>query len=273
MVAPTGGSAGHTLVLKGAALGTLLLFGCVGDADDEPRGAEAHAALDGLRCSAEVRTLLEDSGGYLEPMAAPPTGSGGRVLRFRSEELGRWYVVTQEPTGALAAVERSPRGDRAWTFGDRCEATPRRPEVGPSPARVVGENAPVFGDEELAAAIEAAAPDPVVVYFWSPHMPLAVDGVAEILEAGEASRAHVEVVLIEHADPAFAVREAERVGMPRSALRVAASIELLMRDGPLHAPSILVFSTDRVSPVLPGYRNAEGYASFIDAFKTSATAR
>ena len=42
-----------------------------------------------------------------------------------------------------------------------------------------------------------------------------------------------------------------------------------MRDALVHAPSIIVFTRDRISPVLPGYRNAEGYARFLaDLFAT-----
>ena len=230
---------------------------------------EASSALDLLRCSAEVRDVLNSSGALLEPFNGPPTGTGGRVLRFRSEELGRWYVVTQESTGQLVAVERSPRGDRAWDFGEGCESV-SRPDVGGAPPdEIFGAETGIFTDADLAAAIGESAPNPVVVYLWSPHMPLSVDGVAEIRQAGALTGVRVEVVQIAHGDLDFALREAARVGMPPEALRVASSVELLMRDGQVHAPSIIIFTEDRVSPVLPGYRNAEGYARFIDAFRGS----
>lgn len=221
------------------------------------------AALDDVRCGAELTGILRDFGAQEQPLAAPPTASGGRVLRFSTAEIGRWIVVTQEPDGSLYAVERMAEGGRLLEVIGECDVVERTLPAGPTLPRTGAR----FTDADLAAAIEGAAPGPVVIYLWSPHMPLAVDGVAEIIEAGEASGVPVEVVLISAGDLDFARREAERVGMPEEALRFASSVELLMRDGQLHAPSILLFSQERVSPVLPGYRNAEGYGRFIVAFR------
>jgi len=230
---------------------------------DPGNDGDVEAAVADVRCSERVVRLLEDLDATTGVLPAPPTAAGGRVLRFRSSELGRWVVVTQEPTGRLVARERSPTGGRTWMFDEDCSVVESSPEsaIGPTDSTIG------FRDQDLAAAISEAAPDPVVVYLWSPHMPLAVDGVAEVLEAGEQTGARVEIVLIDHADMDFARREVERVGLPENAMRVAASVELLMRDGQLHAPSMLIFSVDRVSPVMPGYRNAEGYARFIEAFR------
>ena len=52
-------------------------------------------------------------------------------------------------------------------------------------------------------------------------------------------------VLFAGSDRDFARREAERVGMPPAALREVRSVELTMRDGQIHAPSILVFTGRR----------------------------
>ena len=73
-------------------------------------------------------------------------------------------------------------------------------------------------------------------------------------------------MLIAHADRGFAEREARRVGIPDVGLREVTSVELIMRDLQVHAPSILVFRSGRVSPVLPGYRNADGYRRFVGSF-------
>ena len=69
-----------------------------------------------------------------------------------------------------------------------------------------------------------------------------------------------------HSDRAFAEREAIRVGMPPAGLREIASVELVQRQAQVHAPSIVIFGADRVSPVLPGYRNADGYRRYLEAF-------
>ena len=118
------------------------------------------------------------------------------------------------------------------------------------------------------AAVETAADPPVavVVYVWSPHMPLSVDGYREIALAADALGMALVPVLIPGSDRAFALREAARVGMPTEHVRTSRSIELAMRDAHVHAPSILVFGRGRISPVLPGYRDAGGYRRYLEAF-------
>jgi len=120
-----------------------------------------------------------------------------------------------------------------------------------------------FTDADLRASV---AVGPTVVYVWSPHMPLSVDGYAEISVATQALGLHLMPVLFVGGDAAFAASEAARVGIPTDGLREMASIELAFRDAQVHAPSVLLFHGDRVSPVLPGYRDADGYREFLTAF-------
>jgi hypothetical protein len=97
-------------------------------------------------------------------------------------------------------------------------------------------------------------------------MPLSVDGWREIDTAATALGLDALPVTFAHGDADFARREAARGGIPPAGLREIDSVELVMRDLQLHAPSILVFADGRVSPVLPGYRNADGYRSFLQNF-------
>lgn len=121
-----------------------------------------------------------------------------------------------------------------------------------------------FTDGDLESL--RASEDRFIVYVWSPHMPLSVDGWAEIYAA--AGRLDIPVVplLFAGSEAGFAAREAARVGIPEDGLREAVSRELRDRDALVHAPALLVFDGDRVSPVLPGYRNADGYREFIEDF-------
>lgn len=124
-------------------------------------------------------------------------------------------------------------------------------------------NAGPFTDADLQSAL-AEASGPLVVYVWSPHMPLSVDGYPEIAAAGEALDLTVVPVLFAGSDREFAAREASRVGIPEAGLRELVSSELLGREAQVHAPSIVVFDGERVSPVLPGYRNAAGYRRYLE---------
>ena len=124
-------------------------------------------------------------------------------------------------------------------------------------------------DEEVSAILERGTPG--VFYAWSPHMPLSVDGLAEILTAGETLDLTVIPVLSTHANVGWARdRNGER-DLPESVLRQARSSELVGRDLFVHAPAILIFDGGRfVSPVLPGFRYAADYETLIGRFLAEA---
>ena len=76
-------------------------------------------------------------------------------------------------------------------------------------------------------------------------------------------------LLITGSDRGFAEREAARVGIPEGGLREVRSVELHFRDAQVHAPAILIVAGDRISDVLPGYRNAYGYLRYLRSFLDS----
>ena len=129
---------------------------------------------------------------------------------------------------------------------------------------VAGCSRATFTDADLAALRQSA--ERTVVYVWSPHMPLSVDGYEEIAAAAAEHELALVPLLFSESDRDFAVREAARVGIPRDGLREVDSDELRSRNALVHAPTMIVFDERGVSPALPGYRNAEGYADFIREF-------
>ncbi len=226
-------------------------------------------------CAGEVRSTLVAWDATARGIEAPPGPGGERMLRIPTRERGVWIVVEwpgSEPprgttrrsdVGSGADAPLLHRVDAAGTRSRRFTAGCRAAESTTS----AGEpGAATFTDADLRAALDEAEATGVVLYAWSPHMPLSVDGWRELASAARMRGLNAIPLLIAHADTAFARREAVRAGIPAAGLREIASVELLMRDVQVHAPSILVLRSGRTSPVLPGYRNAEGYGRFLDAF-------
>ena len=120
-------------------------------------------------------------------------------------------------------------------------------------------------DEAVGVILERGSAG--VFYAWSPHMPLSVDGLREILGAGEKLNVDVIPVLSPHANVKYARDRLEDRGLPESLLRESRSTELIKRELFLHAPAILVFNDGKfVSPVLPGLRRADDYVELIGRF-------
>jgi hypothetical protein len=247
------------VALYAVALVAVALVGCV---PDQPVRSPLDAVLVDVLCADEVRSSLREWGagkGFLE---APPSGDGARSYRFPTSEFAEWVVLTvpdaAPPRVVLVTVEQAVgrlfAGDCSWETRGRMHEP------------VSTDASQLFTDAELRGHLDAADGVPVVVYVWAPHMPLSADGYREIAEAGRALGMPVVPVLIAFSDTEFAEREARRTGIPPAGLKQIDSNELVQRQAQVHAPSIIVFGADRVSPVLPGYRNAAGYREYLEAF-------
>lgn len=123
----------------------------------------------------------------------------------------------------------------------------------------------VLTDEDVAAIVDGH--EAGVFYAWSPHMPLSVDGYAEIRAAAEALDIAVTPVLNGHTNIDYAHDRARRVDMPAAGFAENRSVELNLRALNVHAPAILIYAHGRiVSPVIPGFRYAKDYAGLIGEF-------
>lgn len=132
----------------------------------------------------------------------------------------------------------------------------------------VAQELDTLTDEHIDAILGGGSSG--VFYAWSPHMPLSVDGLREILAAGEQLGLVVIPVLSSHANITYARDRIEGQNLPESVLRQSRSVVLTGRDLFVHAPAILIFDGGEfVSPVLPGFRFAADYESLIGRFLTS----
>ena len=132
-------------------------------------------------------------------------------------------------------------------------------------AQLHAEENDVLTDENVAAVLDSGSPG--VFYAWSPHMPLSVDGLREMVIAGERLGLVVIPVLSSHANVAYARDRVDARELPETVLRQSESYELVSRNLFVHAPAILIFDGGEfVSPVLPGFRYASDYETLINRF-------
>lgn len=206
-------------------------------------------------CADAITTQLQT----WQAIGPPRDGAGvwgdARSRHWPTRTLGTW-VTELRPSAAPVLVRASPTGTTRieWTAG----CLPRTDDR-PRPAA----DAPRFTDADLQALVAAGRPG--VVYVWSPHMPLSVDGYRALLAAAAPRGVAVHALLEPGADRAFAQASLARGGLPPDALRVADSVELWFRDVHLHAPSILVFAQGRIAgDAWPGYHSAEEYDRFLE---------
>lgn len=242
-----------------------LATGC---APDRPVRTPLDAFLESAACRDEVRGVLRELGAATSYIQAPPGADGAPSVRVPTARFAEWIAIARPPDAPPVLSHVTPDRVTHVRFGSECRREEREhaPTTSSDGRAPTTEEVPRFTDAELLALLGDAGGAPVVVYVWAPHMPLSPDGWPELQRAARSAGMRAVPVLMAHSDRAFATREAARVGMPDDGLREIASVELLQRQAQVHAPSIVVFGPDRVSPVLPGYRNAEGYLRYLRAF-------
>jgi hypothetical protein len=218
----------------------------------------------GPRCGAQVTRQLRDWRVAAVPVAQPALRRGGTLRHWPTDALGVWVVEDASPDHAVV-MRVGPAELERMEWSAACE-----PVV--TTTRRLRPPAPSFSDEDLAALLASA--DRGVIYLWSPHMPLSVDGHAHVARAAGARGLALHVLLDPNADSAFAASSAADAALPASALRVADSVELQFRELVLHAPAAALFANGRlVGPVLRGYRTAAEYAEFFDRTLAAQVAR
>ena len=98
------------------------------------------------------------------------------------------------------------------------------------------------------------------VCIWSPHMPLSVDAVAQVLSAGRALGVPIVAVLDPRADRAYAAAAATAAKLPDDVLRLAQATRLMRADAFQHVPTLVVFAggSQAGAPIV-GYLDAAEY--------------
>lgn len=247
-----------------AATAELFLCMCVGCSSEPVPPMEWVALLAPHPCSGEATKALLAWGARDEVLRAPPAPGFAGSFRIPTAVLGEWVLIDAVGAGTPTISLVRGEGAEQVTFSDQCVASVRSVA---SARPAVSAGRALFTDEDLRSALSSsAAASATVIYVWSPHMSLSIDGYPEISAATDALGLALIPVLFPQGDHGFAEREAAQKGMPVEALREAASVELAFRDALVHAPSIVVFAGPRISPVLPGYRSAAGYQRFLEDF-------
>ncbi len=190
------------------------------------------------------------------PRPQPPGVGGESVRHWPTDTLGVWVVETAGVTGATSLQRVTSAGTTAIVWSPSCQATttahPRRP---------LGR--PAFNDVDLGRLLNEHPQG--IIYIWSPHMPLSIEGVTTIRNVGTRLHLPVTVLLDPNADSAFADTAMAARGWHGAESRVVDSTELAFRDVLVHAPSMQAYAGGRlVGSPYPGYHTVEEYGAFLE---------
>jgi len=181
------------------------------------------------------------------------------IHRTATGQQGIWLESHKHPGGKIEIIQLS--GTKltrvTWNPGS-CDPTETKETL--SYDRVKLNDA--FSDEYLDRILKENRAG--IIYAWSPHMPLSVDGRYRVQRAATQLNLRVFVALDPHADSAMAKAIVTRRGWDTSTLRRLESIELFNRGMGNHYPVMVVFKNGNiVGPVFPGVKEESVYLKFI----------
>lgn len=207
----------------------------------------------GCRSAVERRLTAWGAGAERYRDADGPLGA--REWRIPTHEIGTW-VLLHEAANELPSLARiDARSTTRVTFDEGCHEASSSEAHAP-PAK------DAFTDDDVRALLAADAQG--VIFVWSPHMPLSVDAYRTVADVARRMNLSFTALRDPMADAAYADGIAREAGLPASALRTFASVELSFRQATLHSPSLLVFAHGRFAGLaVPGYREAAGFEAAI----------
>lgn len=210
-----------------------------------------------LECRAEVEGRLRAWRASAEVYRGPSALDGADRYRIPTDRLGVWITLEVRADGRARLFRTDADASVEVELDAACGESER--VLGGLPD-VAGSQ---FTDDDLKSLL--ATNDRLVVYLWTPHLPLSVEGYHEIREATSAVGAAFVAVVDPSAEVDYVREISDAEGIPADARRRLASVELLFRDLAVHAPAVLVFAYGKARPVLPGYRSKRAYMEYLSS--------
>jgi hypothetical protein len=189
-----------------------------------------------------------------------------------TEVLGRWIRLETLPHRKLRVSLLTDRTTESVEFSQSSSFKRAPSSSGKAGAPSCGETktkitrkiraAGGFEDSDLIKTVGAQKSG--LIYVWSPHMPLSVEGFTAAQAAAQAAKVAFVPLLDAEADQEFALKTAREQKFPESALRRQESMELHFRGMAAHFPSAVAFTDGKIQgAVIAGLESKEGYQQMV----------
>lgn len=178
------------------------------------------------------------------------------IYRMPTQTVGQWILIENKKHGLrMSKVDSTKNESKSW---DKDCAVTSQMENYPPKQYVNNE----FTDRSLKTLL---VQHPVgIVYLWSPHMLLSVEGINELNEITKELGISYDVLLDSNANTSFAKATAIKIGLKKDIFRKNSALELFFRNFSVHSPSLLLYKNGEIiGPIIPGYRSPTHYKQLI----------
>lgn len=225
---------------------------------------ELSAELKGLPCAQEALSVVKAWQGQEPWTRALASRPGESVYRAPTQTLGKWIELSRDASEIKLKLFSGTQ-ILQFSLGAECRGEARL--VARKAKDRFGKARSFYGfkimrDPELAALLGEQKPG--ILFLWTPHKPISISGLEQILAAAKELKIPVYPVVEPNSAPSAVTRELKRLKIAKANVYYLDSFDLQYRGFRLHFPSLIVFNQGRfTSQVRRGYEDAYVYVDYL----------
>lgn len=209
-------------------------------------------------CEPEIFNNLKEASSLGQWQVIPPAHPNSEVFRTPSKVIGKW-IELKITKDAIDLVHFTDKGMNSWTFKKQnCKPTSAKED------RVfITLDSKGFTDDDLVKVFPSKKT--TMIYIWDPAAFHSVD--KYLVFKTEAIKRKYDIIslLAPHADENWAAAEIKKKSLDLNTRRLS-SLELIMRGGNLHYPSVFFIQDGKISKRLVGGLEKANVSRFFDTF-------
>ncbi len=185
-----------------------------------------------------------------------------QIFRAPTQAVGKWVEVAFNGSDVALRLFNE-KAVLTTTFDKHCQST-----AGLAAHKVKSSLSEkqrtykVMHDQEIANLLEQKKSG--VIFLWSPHKQISVEGLKQILQAGKDTKVPVYPVVDSDSDPKAVDRVVKELKLAKKDIYFLDSFDLQYRGFRLHHPSLIVFNDGKfTSQVRRGYEDAFVYKDYL----------
>jgi len=224
------------------------------------RAADFPSLLQKQKCFAKAEKILNEwkaQGSWTHAIGHKP---GEEMFRTPTDAIGKW-IETSINSDQLTLRLFNEKAVLAVDFDKSCNSKARMLAHKPKSQRVT-PGYKKFQDRNIVELLDQKKPG--VIFLWSPHKQISVEGLKQILEAGKVTHTKVFPVVDPDADASAVDRVVKELKLAKKDVYYFDSFDLQYRGFRLHHPSLIVFNDGKfTSQVRRGYEDAIVYKDYL----------
>ena len=186
-----------------------------------------------------------------------PLAYGTEFRDTRKNKAYKLYSRGNDSFYSVMTIGETKQSLTTWSKGNACKKTTTTTDVVQAPVPAKG-----FADKDLKAALKAHKQG--LIYVWSPHMPLSVEGLQEIKDAAKKLNMHLTILQDGKANPQGTAKWVKTKRVLASETTPVASRELYARQVQLHYPVLFIYKDGFLSNrTIVGHKKADTFEKWI----------